>query len=177
MQDIKQILETSQLRYTWDDTHKKWWFSTIDICAILCGSNYQKARNYWKWLKRKLYNEGNQLVSVTTQLKFVASDGKCRYTDVMDASDVMKLIEVIPSKNAAPFKEWVKNLAATEFEGQLAEAVTKADGKSREEIEKSECKRQGFMKVTRIVRVYDVGPDWDKSLPEEEMPRQMRDAA
>jgi len=167
MQDIKQILETSQLRYTWDDTNKKWWFSTIDICAILCGSNYQKARNYWKWLKHKLYNEGSQLVSVTTQLKFVALDGKYRYTDVMDAGDVMQLIEAIPSKNAVPFKEWVKNLVAAELEEQLAEAATKADGKSKEEIEKSECKRQGFMKVTRIVRVYDVGLYWDKATPSE----------
>ena len=156
MQGIKAILETKQLRYTWDGTNKKWWFSTIDICALLCGSGYQKARNYWKWLKRKLYDEGNQLVSVTTQLKLVASDGKHRYTDVMDAWDVMKLIEAIPSKNAEPFRQWVKNLTARELEGQLAEAVVKADGKTKAEIEKSVCRRQGFMKVTRIVRVYDV---------------------
>ena len=67
------------------------------IVAILTDSDYQKARNYWKWLKNKLNAEGSQLVSDTNQLKLQAPDGKMRLTDVMDTEQVLRLVQSIPT--------------------------------------------------------------------------------
>ena len=102
-----KLFEEKQVRAIWDEDAEKWWFSVVDICAVLTDSEYQKARNYWKWLKNKLNEEGSQLVSITNQLKMEAFDGKMRPTDVMDTEQVLRLIQSIPSKKAEPFKIWL----------------------------------------------------------------------
>ena len=90
----------------------KTWFSVVDICAALLDSDYQTARNYWKWLKHKLILQGNPLVMSINQLKLEAFDGKLRYTDVMDIKDVLQLIQLCPSQKASAFKLWIAKLAA-----------------------------------------------------------------
>ena len=102
-----KLFEEKQVRAIWDEDAEKWWFSVVDICAVLTDSDYQAARNYWKWLKNKLNEEGSQLVSITNQLKMEAFDGKMRPTDVMDTEQVLRLIQSIPSKKAEPFKIWL----------------------------------------------------------------------
>ncbi len=78
-----------EVRAVWDEQHAKWWFSVVDVVAVLTDQNdYAKTRNYWKYLKAKLKNEGNQLVSVTTQLKLTATDGKKYLTDTLDSRDM-----------------------------------------------------------------------------------------
>jgi prophage antirepressor-like protein len=99
--------EEKQVRAIWDKETEKWWFSIVDICAVLTDSEYQAARNYWKWLKKKLNAEGSELVSNTNQLKMLAHDGKMRITDVMDTEQVLRLVQSIPSKKAEPFKLWL----------------------------------------------------------------------
>lgn len=79
----------------------------VDTVAALTDSYYQKARNYWKWLKNKLIQEGSELVSNTNQLKMIAYDGKLRDTDVMTTEQILRLIQSIPSKKAEPFKLWL----------------------------------------------------------------------
>lgn len=73
-----KIFEDKKIRARWDDEQEKWYFSVVDTVAALTDSNYQKARNYWKWLKNKLIQEGSELVSSTNQLKMIAYDGKLR---------------------------------------------------------------------------------------------------
>jgi hypothetical protein len=105
--DIK-LFEKQQVRSIWDEENEKWWFSVLDVVAILTDQpDYTKTRNYWKWLKNKLVSEGSQLVSNTNQLKLTAPDGKKRLTDVMDTEQVFRLIQSIPSKKAEPFKLWL----------------------------------------------------------------------
>ena len=77
---------------------------------FLTNNDYQKARNYWKWLKNKLTLEGSQLVSNTNQLKLIAHDGKLRQTDVLDTQNILRLIESIPSPKAEPFKLWLAQM-------------------------------------------------------------------
>ena len=101
------LFEGVKVRHIWDEEAEKWWFSVVDICAALTDSDYQKSRNYWKWLKNKLNTEGSELVSNTNQLKMQASDGKLYNTDVMDTEQVLRLIQSIPSKKAEPFKLWL----------------------------------------------------------------------
>lgn len=81
-----------EVRAVWDEDNSKWWFSVLDIVGVLNGQDdYQKNRNYWKYLKTKLKKENNELVSVTNQLKLSAPDGKRRLTEVLDNDGVIQL--------------------------------------------------------------------------------------
>ncbi len=96
-----------EVRAIWDEENAKWWFSVLDIIGVLNGQDdYQKNRNYWKYLKTKLKNEGNELVSLTNQLKLYAPDGKRRMTDALDSEGVILLAKQMPNTNAAPFLDW-----------------------------------------------------------------------
>jgi len=105
-----QLFENKKVRSVWDEEQEKWWFSILDIITILTDqSDYKKVRSYWKWLKNKLKNEGNEneLVSNTNQLKLFAADGKYYKTDVADTEQILRLVQSIPSKKAEPFKMWL----------------------------------------------------------------------
>lgn len=102
-----KIFEDKKIRAKWDDEQEKWYFSVVDVIAVLTDNDYQKSRNYWKWLKNKLIQEGSELVSDTNQLKMKSVDGKYYNTDVMTTEQVLRLIQSIPSKRAEPFKLWL----------------------------------------------------------------------
>jgi len=102
-----KIFEDKKIRAKWDDVQEKWYFSVVDVVSVLTDNDYQKSRNYWKWLKNKLNEEGSELVSNTNQLKLRAYDGKLRDTDVMSTEQILRLIQSIPSKKAEPFKLWL----------------------------------------------------------------------
>ena len=102
-----KLFEDKKIRTKWNDEEERWYFSVVDVIAVLTDNDYQKSRNYWKWLKNKLNEEGSELVSNTNQLKMRAYDGKLRMTDVMNTEQVLRLIQSIPSKKAEPFKLWL----------------------------------------------------------------------
>lgn len=102
-----KLFEDKKIRAKWDDEQEKWYFSVVDVIAVLTDNDYQKSRNYWKWLKNKLIQEGSELVSDTNQLKMKSVDGKYYNTDVMTTEQVLRLIQSIPSKRAEPFKLWL----------------------------------------------------------------------
>ena len=96
-----KIFESQQIRTEWDAEAEKWWFSVLDVIAVLTEQpDYKKVRNYWKWLKNKLIAEGSQLVSATHQLKMKAADGKYYKADVVDTEQNLRLIQSLPSKKA-----------------------------------------------------------------------------
>jgi len=96
-----------EVRAVWDETGSRWLFSVLDIVAVLRDEDdYTKARNYWKYLKSKLKKEGNELGSITTQLKLRAPDGKLRLANVMSYDQVIALAKVFPSSSANRFIEW-----------------------------------------------------------------------
>ena len=96
-----------EVRALWDEDNSKWWFSALDIIgAINNQDDYQKNRNYWKYLKTKFKKESNELVSLTNQLKLVAPDGKKRLTDVMDSDGVILLAKNIPNNKVNDFLDW-----------------------------------------------------------------------
>ena len=113
MKNKVQIFDQHQVRSVWDEENEKWWFSVLDIIGILTDQpDYTKVRNYWKWLKNRLKEEGSTLfadqpVSNTNQLKMLAPDGKMRLTDVADIEQIFRIIQSIPSKKAEPFKMWL----------------------------------------------------------------------
>jgi len=96
-----------EVRAVWDEENNKWWFSVLDIIAVLTDQNdYAKTRNYWKYLKAKLKKENNQVVSATTQLKLLASDGKRYLTDMMDYDGIIALGKTFPGTKANRFIDW-----------------------------------------------------------------------
>jgi BRO family, N-terminal domain len=107
-----KLFEQQQIRSIWNEEEEKWYFSIVDIIAILTNQpNHQGARNYWKVLKSRLLKEGNETVTNCNRLKLVAEDGKMRETDVADTEQLFRLIQSIPSPKAEPFKLWIAKVA------------------------------------------------------------------
>ena len=103
-----QIFGENQVRSIWDAEAEKWWFSVVDIVAILTDQPTQRgAALYWGKLKQRLKEEGAELLTNCQQLKMEAEDGKMRLTDVMDTEQILRLVQSIPSKKAEPFKLWL----------------------------------------------------------------------
>lgn len=105
-----KLFENKRIRTKWDEKQEKWYFSVIDIVAVLTDKDYQKARTYWKVLKNRLSAEGNETVTNCNQLKMMAYDGKLRLTDVADMEQILRLIQSIPSKKAEPLKLWLSQV-------------------------------------------------------------------
>lgn len=114
MSEVQKIsirfFDDREVRAVWDEAGAKWWFSVLDIVGVLnAQDDYAKNRNYWKYLKTKLRNEGNEVVSATNQLKLLAPDGKRRLTDVLDNAGVIALAKSFPNNKASRFIEWFTN--------------------------------------------------------------------
>jgi cell filamentation protein len=102
-----RFFDDREVRAVWDEENNKWWFSVLDIVAVLNDQDdYEKARNYWKYLKAKLKKENSELVSVTTQLKLLAGNGKRYSTDILDYNGIIELGKQFPGKKANRFIEW-----------------------------------------------------------------------
>ena len=110
LETITNLFEDNTIRSIWDEEKEEYYFSVVDVIGALTNNDYQKSRNYWKWLKAKLNNEGSELVSNTNQLKMKSSDGKYYNTDVLDTTNILRLIESVPSPKAEPFKMWLASL-------------------------------------------------------------------
>ena len=99
-----------EVRAVWDEENSKWWFSVLDIVGVLNDQDdYQKNRNYWKYLKTKLKGENSEVVSGANQLKLLAPDGKRRLADVLDYDGVLLLAKSFPNSRAMRFVEWFTN--------------------------------------------------------------------
>ena len=102
-----RFFDDREVRAVWDEKNAKWWFSVLDIVAVLTDQNdYTKTRNYWKYLKARLKKENSQVVSATTQLKIIAPDGKKRLADLLDYNGIIALGKEFPGKKANRFIEW-----------------------------------------------------------------------
>jgi cell filamentation protein len=102
-----RFFDDREVRALWDETNAKWWFSVLDIIAVLTNQDdYSKTRNYWKYLKAKLKKGGSQVVSDTTQLKVLAPDGKKRLSDMLDYEGIIALGKTFPGTKANRFIEW-----------------------------------------------------------------------
>lgn len=102
-----RFFDDREVRAIWDEENNKWWFSVLDIVAVLTSQDdYTKTRNYWKYLKAKLKKEGNELGSDTTQLKLKSPDGKMRLSNVLDYDGIIALAKHFPNNKAAKFLDW-----------------------------------------------------------------------
>lgn len=107
-----RLFEEQRVRSIWNDTTEKWYFSVIDIIAVLTEhSEYKKAQSYWTTLKSRLRKEGSEIVTNCDKLKLVANDGKQYLTDVADIETIFRLVQSVPSPKAEPFKLWIAKVA------------------------------------------------------------------
>lgn len=111
-QNAIKVFEEKKVRTLWDSETEEWYFSIVDVVAVLTDSDYQTARNYWKVLKNRLKKEGNETVTNCNRLKLISEDGKMRLTDVATTQQLFRLIQSIPSPKAEPFKLWMAQVAA-----------------------------------------------------------------
>ena len=114
MKNKIQLFQEQKVRTHWDEEKEKWFFSIIDVVAILTDS--QRPRKYWNALKTKLQAEGSELSQNMGQLKMTAEDGKMRFTDVADTEQLLRLIQSIPSPKAEPFKVWLAKVGYERIE-------------------------------------------------------------
>jgi hypothetical protein len=105
MKDSIKLFEEKTVRTQWDSNAEKWYFSVVDVVAVL--TNSVDGAAYWRKLKQRLKAEGNETVTNCHALKMLAPDGKMRLTDVADTGQLFRLIQSIPSKKAEPFKLWL----------------------------------------------------------------------
>ena len=107
-----RFFEEKNVRSIWNEKNDKWYFSIIDIVAVLTNqAEYKKAQSYWTTLKSRLKKEGSEVVTNCDKLKLRASDGKYYQTDVADIETVFRLIQSLPSPKAEPFKLWIAKVA------------------------------------------------------------------
>jgi cell filamentation protein len=141
-----RFFDDREVRAIWDEENAKWWFSVLDIVAVLTDQDdYTKTRNYWKYLKAKLKKENSQVVSATTQLKFLAPDGKRRFADMLDYNGIISLGKEFPGKKANRFIEWFtysdesidgksKTKAYALFESSFIESIEVGTAKGLQQI-------------------------------------------
>ena len=111
---IIKLFGEKNIRTVWDDKEEKWYFSIVDVVAVLTDSKDPTA--YWRKLKQRLKAEGNETVTNCHALKLKAADGKMRKTDVADQEQLFRLIQSIPSPKAEPFKQWMAQVASTRID-------------------------------------------------------------
>lgn len=109
-----QIFENQKVRAAWNEAEEKWYFSIVDVCAVLTES--MDPAKYWRVLKTRLKKEGNETATNCSALKMTAVDGKQRLTDVADMEQMFRIIQSIPSKKAEPFKMWLASVGAERIE-------------------------------------------------------------
>lgn len=106
-----------KIRAIWNDEQEKWYFSVVDVVAVLTESkDFQTARKYWNKLKQRLKEEGFEPVTNCHQLKMPAADGKMRLTDVADTEQLLRIIQSVPSPKAEPFKMWLAKVGTARLD-------------------------------------------------------------
>lgn len=135
MAEELKLFEGNRIRHIYDEEKETYYFSVVDIVAILIEKDYQSARKYWKVLKGRIVKEGNnELVTNCYQLKMQADDGKMRNTDVADIKTIFRIIQSIPSKKAEPIKQWLAKVGQERVQ-EMADPSTAID-RARETYKK-----------------------------------------
>ena len=141
------LFDGAAIRSAWVGPTNKHWFSAVDVCAAILQCDYQKGRNYWKWLKHKMDKRFRKTVRFTNRLKMQAADGKKRFTDVLDTDGVLRLILLFPSPKAMELKLWVAKLS--ENDAAVKTGLTNAVKSAKDTV------RSGIAAVFESVRYKD----------------------
>ena len=123
--DRIQLFENKRIRTAWDAEKEEWFFSIVDVVAVLTDQPDQRhAAKYWSVLKTRLKKEGSELTTKCSQLKMRSADGKCYNTDVADTEQLLRIIQSIPSPKAEPFKIWLAQVGRERIEETIDPELT-----------------------------------------------------
>ena len=169
LETVTNLFEDSTIRSVWDSEKEEYYFSVVDVIGALTNNDYKKSRNYWKWLKNKLNNEGSELVSITNQLKMKSTDGKCYNTDTLDIKGIFRLIESVPSPKAEPFKMWLANLGSERIDDVFdpEKAVSRAVNYYRNKGYSDEWIKNRLLGIINRFKLTDIWKDGGISKPAE----------
>jgi len=160
--DKVQLFEEQPIRTAWVEDEEEWYFSIVDVVRVLTEQpNTDGARNYWKVLKNRIKEEGNELVTNCNQLKMRAQDGKMRLTDVANTEQLLRIIQSIPSKKAEPFKVWLAQVGRERIEEVIDPELTIA--RALETYAKKGYSREWINQRLQAIQVRkDLTDEWDK---------------
>lgn len=159
------FFQDKQIRRHWDENNEKWYFSVVDIVAVLTDqSNYQVARKYWNKLAERLKKEGSESVTKCHRLKMKAPDGKSYLTDAADTETLLRLIQSIPSPKAEPVKLWlakvgyerIQEIADPERSLNRARENWKKHGRSDQWIQQRMLGQETRNKLTDYWSTHDI---------------------
>lgn len=154
-----RIFEQKQVRSLWDDEKEKWYFSIVDIVGVLSESVDPQA--YWRKLKQRLKEEGNETVTNCHALKMLAMDGKMRLTDVADTEQLFRLIQSVPSPKAEPFKLWLAKVARERID-EIEDPEIGIDRLMETYLKKGYSKEWVNQRLKSIEVRKDLTDEWDK---------------
>ena len=120
--DKIQLFEDKRIRTAWDEEKEEWFFSVVDVIAVLTDSKDPAA--YWRKLKQRMREEGSETVTNCHGLKMTAADGKRRLTDVADTEQLLRIIQSVPSPKAEPFKAWLAQVGRERIEETIDPELT-----------------------------------------------------
>ena len=157
--DKIQIFEDKKIRTAWNEETEEWYFSVVDVIAVLTDS--PNPSTYWRVLKKRLKDEGNETVTSCNGLKMTAADGKKRMTDVADTEQLLRIIQSIPSPKAEPFKLWLARVGRERIEETIDPELTidRAFETYRKKGYSTEWIQQRLLSI-RIRN--DLTDEWDK---------------
>jgi len=153
-----KLFETKQVRSEWDPEAETWFFSIVDVVAILTDS--ADAAAYWRKLKQRLKAEGNQTVTNCHGLKMQAQDGKMRLTDVADTEQLLRLIQSIPSPKAEPFKQWLARVGYERIE-EMDDPELAFDRAMQTYLKKGHTKEWINQRLKSIEVRKDLADEWE----------------
>ena len=123
--DKIQLFEDKRIRTAWDEEKEEWYFSIVDVVAVLTGQPDQRhAAKYWSVLKTRLKKEGSELTTNCSQLKMRSADGKRYNTDVADMEQILRIVQSIPSPKAEPFRTWLAQVGRERIEETIDPELT-----------------------------------------------------
>ena len=154
-----QLFEQKQVRSIWSDEEEKWYFSIVDVVTVLTESVDPHA--YWRKLKQRLIQEGNETVTDCHGLKMIAADGKMRLTDVADTEQLFRLIQSIPSPKAEPFKLWIAKVARERMD-EIEDPEIGIDRLMETYLKKGYSKEWVNQRLKSIEVRKDLTDEWDE---------------
>ena len=160
--DKVQLFEEQPIRTAWVEDEEEWYFSVVDVVRVLTEQpDTDGARNYWKVLKNRIKEEGNELVTNCNQLKMTAQDGKKRMTDVANKEQLLRIIQSIPSKKAEPFKLWLAQVGRERIEEVIDPELTIE--RALETYAKKGYSREWINQRLQAIQVRkELTDEWDK---------------
>jgi len=154
-----KIFEQKKIRSHWDDEQERWYFSVVDVVTILTES--ENPQTYWRVLKKRLLDEGNETVTNCNALKMLAADGKMRLTDVADTEQLFRLIQSIPSPKAEPFKLWLAKVARERID-EIEDPEIGIDRLMETYLKKGYSKEWINQRIKTIEVRKDLTDEWEK---------------